>query len=141
MRFARVAAVVALIMPPMIAAAEEVSTRFGLLSVEGKSLTFEGIPVGVEGNDALRIFPGNVYRIGDEDIAIVTDIGGTICPAQFRVVTITEMGVTAITAPFGNCSEALDVEVTDARLVMSQPATAGRAAVTYAYEIGSGTGH
>lgn len=75
-------------------------------------------------------------------LPIVTNAGEVptrFCPMAVDGKTLVfrgarlERGVTAITAPFGNCSEVSDVEVTGDRLIMSQPTTAERAAVTFSY--------
>src|SRR6185295_7183400 len=69
---------------------QSVSTRFGVLSVnEDKILQFKGqslVPV-IEGNNGLDL--GEVMRMGATDVVLVTDNGGSGCPAVFYFVSVT----------------------------------------------------
>jgi hypothetical protein len=89
---------------------QEVATRFGVLSVnDDKMLLFKGKPLvpAIEGNNSLDL--GKAMSIGAIDVVLVTDNGGTGCPALFYFVTITRSGAKG-TRPFGTCSEFADVK-------------------------------
>lgn len=89
---------------------QQVVTRFGALSVnEDKILQFKGRPLvpTIEGNNSLDL--GTAMPIGATDVVLVTDNGGTGCPAVFYFVTITRSGAKG-TRPFGTCSEFADVK-------------------------------
>jgi hypothetical protein len=88
----------------------EVNTRFGVLSVnDDKMLLFKGQPLSppIEGNNSLDL--GTVILVGATDVVLVTNNGGTACPALFYFVTITRSGAKG-TRPFGTCSEFADVK-------------------------------
>lgn len=81
-------------------------TRFGVVSVreEGNLLLFKGKPVApaIEGNNSLSIVAH--YEMGQSDVLLLQDNGGTACPALFRFVTVNAAGLRA-TPEFGSCSD------------------------------------
>lgn len=81
-------------------------TRYGVLSVreEGNALLFKGKPVipAIEGNSSLSIVAS--YELGKNDVFLLQDTGGRMCPALFQFVTINAAGLRA-TPVFGTCSE------------------------------------
>jgi hypothetical protein len=114
-----------------------VPTRFGSVGVSNNALTLQGSPIEprIEGNSGLMITPADVYQAGDTDFVVVTDVGGTLCPAQFRVAAVTKTGV-KVTKPFGNCSEAIEVKVSGGTLIMKQRSkTKPEGADTYVYDL------
>lgn len=118
-----------------------VSTRYGEVGVSGGVLTFRRWPVEprIEGNTDLMVAQANVYRIGDVDLVLVTDVGGALCPSRFRVVAVTRAGA-KVTPVFGNCGEAVEVKVEDGRLRMVQPPCGGKGAEdVYVFDAASGT--
>lgn len=122
-----IAAILAMLSLPAVAADPSVPTRFGPISIAGgNALTFRGKPLSpaVTGNSGLQVFPADVHPIGDVDAVVVTDVGGAMCPAQFLVFAVSKMGVT-VSKRFGNCSEALDAKVVGGKLVMTQPGKTG----------------
>ena len=71
-----------------------VATRFGALSVsEAGVLLFQSVPVRptIEANNSLDL--SQPYQIGASDVVLVTDNGGTACPALYYFVTVTTSGV------------------------------------------------
>jgi hypothetical protein len=84
--------------------ANEVATRFGVLSVdEDKRLLFKGQPLNppIDGNNILEL--GEVMSIGATDVVLVTDIDGSGCPYLYYFVSVSGSGVKA-TLPFGTCA-------------------------------------
>lgn len=85
---------------------KKVKTRFGVVSVreEGNLLLFKGKPVSpaIEGNNSLDIVAH--YEMGQSDVLLLQDTGGTACPALFRFITVSSSGV-RVAPEFGTCSE------------------------------------
>src|SRR5947209_19185614 len=82
-----------------------VTTRFGALTVSDAGvLLFKGSPVQptVEANDSLNL--SEPYQVGASDVLLVTDNGGTACPALYYFVNVTKFGAKA-TPSFGSCSD------------------------------------
>ena len=84
---------------------KNVTTRFGALTVSDAGvLLFKGTPVQptIEANNSLDL--SEPYQIGAVDVVLVTDNGGTACPALFYFVTVKESGV-KVSPAFGTCSD------------------------------------
>jgi len=85
---------------------KQTKTRFGLISVreEDRRLLFKGKPVtpAIEGNNGLSIVAH--YEIGQSDVLLLQDTGGTACPALFHFITVSAAGLRA-TPEFGTCSD------------------------------------
>lgn len=89
--------------------AYRVATRFGELSVRrDEVLRFNEQPLEplLKGNDGLYV--GNPFVIGESDVVLVTNVGGTACPRLYWFVSVTRSGARA-TPSFGTCSVALTV--------------------------------
>lgn len=89
--------------------AYRVATRFGELSVRrDEVLRFNEQPLEplLKGNDGLYV--GNPFGIGESDVVLVTNVGGTACPRLYWFVSVTRSGARA-TPSFGTCSVALTV--------------------------------
>ena len=85
---------------------KKVKTRFGVVSVRENDnlLLFKGKPVApaIEGNNSLSIVAN--YEVGPSDVLLLQNSGGTACPALFRFITVSAIGLRA-TPEFGTCSE------------------------------------
>ena len=104
---------------------QSVSTRFGGLSVnEDKILLFKGQPLvpTIEGNNSLYL--GTVMRIGATDVVVVTNNGGSGCPAVFYFVTVTQSGAKA-TPAFGTCSDLAAVKRKGVSISVTMPGFVG----------------
>ena len=81
-------------------------TRYGVLSVreEDNTLLFKGKPVrpAIEGNASLSIVAS--YELGKNDVFLLQNTGGRMCPALYRFVTINAAGLRT-TPEFGTCSD------------------------------------
>jgi hypothetical protein len=89
---------------------QEVATRFGSVTVDqDRSLLFRGrkLTPSVDGNNSLGL--NNPIQIGDTDVVLVVDNGGTACPAMYYFVTVSKTGAQA-TKPFGTCSDLASVK-------------------------------
>jgi hypothetical protein len=89
--------------------AYRLATRFGELSVRrDEVLRFNEQPLEplLKGNDGLYV--GNPFVIGESDVVLVTNVGGTACPRLYWFVSVTRSGARA-TPSFGTCSVALTV--------------------------------
>lgn len=85
---------------------QQAKTRFGLVSVreDDMRLLFKGKPVipAIEGNSSLSIVAH--YEIGQSDVLLLQNTGGTACPALFHFITVNATGLRA-TPEFGTCSD------------------------------------
>ena len=89
---------------------KSVKTRFGTLAIDPNNprLLFNGKPVlpDVEGNSSLSIVAS--YELGNADVVLVENTGGTGCPAMYRFITLTKTSMRA-TSEFGTCSDIIRV--------------------------------
>ena len=85
---------------------KKLKTRFGIVSVreDDNLLLFKGKPVAptIEGNSSLSIVAH--YEMGQSDVLLLQDNGGTACPALFRFITVSAAGLRT-TPEFGSCSD------------------------------------
>ena len=85
---------------------KQAKTRFGLVSVreDDMRLLFKGKPVtpAIEGNNSLDIVAH--YEMGQSDVLLLQNTGGTGCPALFHFLTVSAADLRA-TPEFGTCSE------------------------------------
>lgn len=105
--------------------ANAVTTRFGALTVSDAGvLLFKGAPVrpAIEANNSLDL--GEAIRIGASDVVLVTDNGGTACPATHYFVTVTRFGV-KVSPPFGTCSDQIKVKQNGNTISVSMPGFQG----------------
>ncbi|HSS21702.1 MAG TPA: hypothetical protein VLL54_16635 [Pyrinomonadaceae bacterium] len=101
------------------------TTRFGDLTVsEDGVLLFKGgkVQPTVEANNNLDI--GEPFQIGNADVVLVTDYGGTACPATYYFVTVTNAGA-KVTPGFGSCSDLIKVKRTGNTISVSMPGYRG----------------
>lgn len=118
-------------------------TRFGLadgsanvLKVNGRLTTPE-----VDGNSGM--FVEKITETADADYLLLTDIGGTACPALFSIVKVTGTSVTPM-AWFGNCDDEPKRTIVPGKSVtLAFPAYRplrfkGTSAATYVYDISTG---
>jgi len=99
--------------------AQRVQTRFGALSVgDNRVLLFQGHPLSpsMKGNNSLNL--GRPLRLGDTDVVLVTDNGGTACPYLYYFVTLNESGAQA-THSFGTCNSVFNVKQKDESISVS----------------------
>src|SRR6266496_3306186 len=102
-----------------------VSTRFGALTVdEAGVLLFKGAPFKptIEANNSLDL--SKTFEIGAADVVLVTDNGGTACPALYYFVTVTKSGAKA-TSSFGSCSDLIKLKRMGDSILVSMPGYAG----------------
>ena len=101
------------------------TTRFGALTVSDAGvLLFKGAPVEpkIEANNSLDL--SEPYQVGTSDVVLVTDNGGTACPALYYFVTVTKSGA-KVTPSFGTCSDLIKVKRTDDSISVSMPGYQG----------------
>ena len=101
------------------------TTRFGALTVSDAGiLLFKGTPVhpAVSANNSLDL--GEPYQIGDADVVLVTDNGGTACPALHYFVTVRRSGA-KVTPAFGTCSDLIKIRRTGDSISVSMPGFQG----------------
>ena len=104
-----------------------VATRFGALSVsEAGVLLFQSVPVRptIEANNSLDL--SQPYQIGASDVVLVSDNGGTACPALYYFVTVTTSGV-RVTPSFGTCSDLIKIKRSGDSISVSMPGYQGPA--------------
>jgi len=101
------------------------TTRFGALTVnEAGVLLFRGTPVQpkIEANNSLDL--SQPFQIGTVDVVLVTDNGGTACPATYYFVTITK-SCARVSPSFGTCSDLIKVKRTGETISVSMPGYQG----------------
>src|SRR6267378_5601216 len=102
-----------------------ITTRFGALTVsDAGMLLFKGTPVhpSIEANNSLDL--SEPYQIGTSDVVLVTDNGGTACPALYYFVTVTKSGA-KVTPSFGTCSDLIKIKRTGDSISVSMPGYQG----------------
>ena len=102
-----------------------VSTRFGALTVSDEGvLLFKSFAVQpkIEANNSLDL--SKPYSIGSADVVLVTDNGGTACPASYYFVTITRAGA-KVSPSFGTCSDLIKIKRTGDSISVSMPGYQG----------------
>jgi hypothetical protein len=107
------------------ALAETATTRFGTLSTNDDNLLlFNGQPVTpeVQGNESLSFL--KTMGVGGADAVVVQDNGGTACPAQYYVVTVSAAGAKA-TKAFGTCSDLAKITQQGNAIVLTMPSFMG----------------
>jgi hypothetical protein len=90
--------------------AQAVRTRFGALSVgDDTVLRFRGhrLQPSIKGGYSLNL--GRPFRVGESDVVLVTNNGGTACPYLYYFVTLSGSGVQA-THSFGTCNAVISVK-------------------------------
>lgn len=102
-----------------------ITTRFGALTVSDAGvLLFKGTPVQptIEANNSLDL--SQPYQIGASDVVLITDNGGTSCPALYYFVTATKSGA-KVTPSFGTCSDLIKIKRTGDSISVSMPGYQG----------------
>jgi hypothetical protein len=102
-----------------------VTTRYGALTVSDAGvLLFKGSPVQptIEANNSLDL--GEPFQVGASDVVLVTDNGGTACPAIYYFVTVTKSGA-KVTPSFGTCSDLIKVKRLGDSVSVSMPGYQG----------------
>lgn len=91
---------------PELGYEKTLKTRYGVVSVreDDNLLLFKGRPVApaIGGNNSLSIVAH--YDMGQSDVLLLQNTGGTACPALFRLITVNAAGLRS-TPEFGSCSE------------------------------------
>ena len=96
-----------------------------MLAVDSdRSLTFRGrkLRPSIDGNNSLGL--NNPIRIGNTDVVVVVDNGGTACPAMYYFVTVSKAGARA-SKSFGTCSDLANVEQVGNSVRVSMPGFLG----------------
>jgi hypothetical protein len=99
--------------------AQKIQTKFGALSVgDDTVLRFRGhrFQPSIKGGYSLNL--GRPFRMGENDVALVTDNGGTACPYLYYFVTLSESGAQA-THSFGTCNAVISVKQKDDSILLS----------------------
>ena len=101
------------------------TTRHGEVTInEDKVLLFKGKPLkpSIEGNSGLSII--GKYQDGAKDLLVIQDTGGSGCPAQFQMLTVTASQIVA-SKPFGTCSDLIQIVQEGSIVVISMPGFMG----------------
>lgn len=94
-------------------------TRYGTLSInDDKQLLFKGqlVQPDVVGNALLLI--EKTFLVGETDVVLLMNIGGTGCPALFHFVVIGKQGPQLVTEEFGTCSDIYGVRQSGKSIIM-----------------------
>lgn len=101
------------------------TTRFGTLTVSDAGvLLFNGNPFipTIEANNSLDL--SGPFQIDATDVVLVTDNGGTSCPALLYFVTASKSGAQA-TPAFGTCSDLIKTKHSGDSISVSMPGYQG----------------
>jgi hypothetical protein len=104
---------------------QDTITRFGSLAVNReKTLEFNGRALEplITGNNSLSL--GEPIRIGEADVVLVRDNGGTACPCLYYFVTVSKSGAKA-TPSFGTCGEITEVKPAGKSITVVMPGYRG----------------
>jgi hypothetical protein len=110
---------------PAAAGQDELSTRHGKLSTSTDNvLLFNGKPVKpeVQGNNSLSFV--EKFQLGNTDVVLVQDNGGSACPAQYHFVTVAASGI-RVSPSFGSCSDLAEVSRKGDQILVSMPGFVG----------------
>lgn len=102
-----------------------INTRFGTLSISTENkLLLNGRPTvpPLDGNNDLTFL--DMKSIGNQDIVLIQNTGGTACPALFDFVQLSQSGV-VISKEFGTCSDTYQLEQTGNKLTVTMPGFLG----------------
>lgn len=105
--------------------AEDLQTRYGILTIDDSNLLFfQGRPVSprVEGNSFLSF--EKRFEFPNYDLVLVQDTGGTACPAEYYVIKVSKLGATP-SRSFGTCSDLIQVSRTAQGVTVSMPGFVG----------------
>ena len=119
-----------------IAAADEIETRYGNLATNDDNfLMFEEkiVKPEIQGNNSLSFL--KVFKIGEADVVLVQNNGGSACPALFHFVIVTSTSVKQ-TPEFGSCSPVVEFKKNGSKLLVSMPKMRGKGRVQYLFEDG-----
>jgi len=103
------------------ALAEDIPIRFGSLKINDKNmLLFKNLPLEpeIQGNNSLSVI--GTYQLGNNDVVLIQDNGGTACPALLYFVTVSTSGVKA-TSAFGTCSDLIDAKQASDSISVTMP--------------------
>lgn len=92
--------------------AEDIRTRFATLAIDDEQmLVYKNQPLSpeIKGNNSLSVL--EIYQVGNSDVVLLRDSGGSACPARFYFVTTSASGVKSSSA-FGTCTDEIDVKPT-----------------------------
>lgn len=78
-------------------------TRFGLADGSENVLKINGHPTTPEVDGDGGMFVEKISETADADYLLLTDVGGSVCPALYSIVKVAEHSVTPM-AYFGNCN-------------------------------------
>lgn len=90
--------------------AGDIPTRFGALKINDENvLLYKNRPLNpeIQGNNSLSVV--GTYQLGNSDVVLVQNNGGTDCPALLYFVTVSASGVKA-TPAFGTCNDLINVK-------------------------------
>jgi hypothetical protein len=128
--------IMALLAWQSIVIAEEIETRFGNLATNDHNfLLFEGklVKPEIQGNNSLSFL--KVFKIGNADVVLVQNNGGTGCPALFHLVIVSSVGIQQ-SPEFGSCSDLVEYKQTGSVLSLSMPKMRGKGKTKYIFENG-----
>ena len=104
---------------------KDIPTRFGSLKInEQYILLYKNRPLSptIRGNSSLSIV--STYQVGNSDVVLIQDNGGTACPASFIFLSVTSNGVKA-TERFGTCADLIESKLVKESIFVKMPGFMG----------------
>lgn len=108
-------------------------TRYGKLSIDEESaLLFNGkiVEPRIQGNNGLSF--EEIFKIGNTDVVLIQNIGGTACPALFTLVTVSISGLSQ-TPDFGTCSDLAESTTNGKSITITMPKIRGKGMAKYVF--------
>jgi len=104
-----------------------INSRYGKFSAnyEDKLLLFNGRPVpdAVAGNNSLTL--EKIYQLTDKDVLLVGSLGGTACPMEYQLITVSAQKELQASESFGTCSDLPTIKQVGERLIINMPVFVG----------------
>lgn len=73
----------------------------------------------IEGNNNLTV--NKVFKLQNDDVLLVEEIGGSGCPITLYFVKVTPSKEIFVSSPFGSCSDLIKVSATASQIMVTMP--------------------
>jgi len=104
---------------------EDIPVRFGSLKINHENVLLynnHSLAPEIRGDRSLSVV--STYILGNSDVVLIQNNGGSACPALFHFVTVSNSGVKA-TSEFGTCTDLIDVKQKGSSIFVTMPGFRG----------------
>ncbi len=110
---------------PVAVQAESLRTRYGTVSVgSDHSLLLDGKPTDPKFAGNMGVSLIEKFAVGDSDVVLIQDIGGSSCPATYHLLELTKAG-SKMTSGFGTCNDETTQLLSGSKVVVSMSGFTG----------------